>query len=212
MIAQANAPAPSPAFRMLVDFGPLAVFFAVSTFAPGPATFRMLAGTAAFMVAIIVAIGLSWVKTRHISPMLLISAFFVLVFGGLTLWFQNATFIKMKPTVVYLLFTAVLSYGLVTRKPLLQSLLGTAYPGLTERGWRLLTINWAVFFVAAAMLNELVWRIWSPGEDLSVWTGFKVWGMIPLTLIFAMGNVPMLLRHGLTTDAEIVDKALPPEG
>lgn len=212
MTTPANTPAPSPGFRMLVDFGPLAVFFAVSTFAPGPATFRMLAGTAAFMVTIIAAVLLSWIRTRHISPMLLISAFFVLVFGGLTLWFQNAAFIKMKPTIVYLLFSAVLAYGLIARRPLLQTLLGTAYPGLTERGWRLLTINWAVFFVAAAILNEVVWRIWSPGEDLSVWTGFKVWGMIPLTLIFAMGNVPMLLRHGLNTDAEIVDKALPPEG
>ena len=212
MTTDAKPAAPSTGLRMLIDFGPLAVFFAVSTFAPGPATFRMLAGTAAFMVAIFLALGLSWWKTRHVSPMLWISAFFVLVFGGLTLWFQNATFIKMKPTIVYLLFTTVLTCGLITRRPLLQTLLGTAYPGLTERGWRLLTMNWAVFFVAAAMLNEIVWRIWSPGEDLSVWTGFKVWGMIPLTLIFAMGNVPMLLRHGLTTDAEIVDKALPPEG
>jgi intracellular septation protein len=212
MTDTATSPAPSPGLRMLIDFGPLAVFFAVSTFAPGPATFRMLAGTAAFMVAIFAAIGLSWWKTRHVSPMLWISAFFVLVFGGLTLWFQNATYIKMKPTIVYLLFASALGYGLVTRRPLLQTLLGTAYPGLNERGWRLLTINWAVFFVFAAILNEIVWRVWSPGEDLSWWTGFKVWGMIPLTLLFAMGNIPMLLRHGLNTDAELVDKALPPEG
>jgi intracellular septation protein len=207
------ATAASPGFRMLIDFGPLAIFFLVNSFAPGPALAKMLAATAAFMAAIFVAMGLSWWKTRHISPMLWISGGFVLIFGTLTLWFHNGTFIKMKPTIVYSLFAVVLFYGVIARKPLLQALLGTAYPGLSERGWKLLTINWAVFFVFMAVLNEIVWRWSAPGpqDDLSFWAGFKLWGAIPLTLLFAMGNIPLLLRHGLKTDADIVEKALPPE-
>ena len=201
-------PAPTPGLRMLIDFGPLAVFFAVNSLMGGPQLMRMLVATAAFMVAIFVAMGLSLWKTRHVSPMLWISGALVLVFGGLTLWFRDETFIKVKPTLVYSMFAAVLAYGLITKKPLLQMLLESAYPGLTAKGWRLLTINWTVFFVAMAVLNEVVWRT----QTWDFWVGFKLWGVVPLTLIFAMGNIPMLLRHGLTTDREIVDKALPPEG
>jgi intracellular septation protein len=200
-------PAPSPGLRMLIDFGPLAVFFAVNTFMGGPQLMRMMVATAAFMVAIFVAMGISLWKTKHISPMLWISGALVLVFGGLTLWFHDETFIKVKPTIVYAMFAIVLAYGLITRRPLLQMLLESAYPGLTEKGWRLLTINWTVFFVAMAVLNEIVWRT----QSWDFWVGFKLWGVVPLTLIFAMGNIPMLLRNGLTTDREIVDKALPPE-
>lgn len=200
-------PAPAPGLRMLIDFGPLAVFFLVNSFMGGPQLARMMAATAAFMVAIFIAIGISLWRTKHVSPMLWISGALVLVFGGLTLWFHDETFIKVKPTIVYSMFAAVLAYGLITRKPLLQMLLESAYPGLTAKGWRLLTINWTVFFVAMAVLNEAVWRT----QTWDFWVGFKLWGVVPLTLIFAMGNIPMLLRHGLTTDREIVDKALPPE-
>ena len=203
----AGKPAPIPGLRMLIDFGPLAVFFAVNSLMGGPQLARMMAATAAFMVAIFIAIGISLWKTKHVSPMLWISGALVLVFGGLTLWFHDETFIKVKPTIVYSMFAAVLAYGLITRKPLLQMLLESAYPGLTAKGWRLLTINWTVFFVAMAVLNEVVWRT----QSWDFWVGFKLWGVVPLTLIFAMGNIPMLLRHGLTTDREIVDKALPPE-
>jgi intracellular septation protein len=201
-------PAPTPGLRMLIDFGPLAVFFLVNTLMSGPQITRILAATAAFMVAIFAAMALSLWKTRHISPMLWISGVLVLVFGGLTLWFHDETFIKVKPTIVYTMFAVVLAYGLVSGRPLLQMLLESAYPGLSERGWRLLTINWTIFFAAMAVLNELVWRT----QSWDFWVGFKLWGVVPLTLVFAMGNIPMLLRHGLNTDAEIVDKALPPEG
>lgn len=200
-------PAPTPGLRMLIDFGPLAVFFLVNTLMGGPQLTRILAATAAFMVAIFAAMGLSLWKTKHISPMLWISGVLVLVFGGLTLWFHDETFIKVKPTIVYSMFAVVLAYGLISGKPLLQMLLESAYPGLSERGWRLLTINWTIFFAAMAVLNELVWRT----QSWDFWVGFKLWGVVPLTLIFAMGNIPMLLRHGLNTDGEIVDKALPPE-
>jgi len=205
--SNSTKPAPTPGLRMLIDFGPLAVFFAVNSLMGGPQLARMMAATAAFMVAIFIAIGISLWKTKHVSPMLWISGALVLVFGGLTLWFHDETFIKVKPTIVYSMFAAVLAYGLITRKPLLQMLLESAYPGLTAKGWRLLTINWTIFFVAMAVLNEAVWRT----QSWDFWVGFKLWGVVPLTLIFAMGNIPMLLRHGLTTDREIVDKALPPE-
>lgn len=203
-------PQPAPGFRMLVDFGPLAVFFLVNTLMGGPQLARVLVATAAFMVAIFAAMALSLWKTRHISPMLWITGVLVLVFGGLTLWFHDETFIKVKPTIVYAMFAIVLIYGLVTGKPLLQTLLESAYPGLSERGWRLLTVNWACFFVAMAILNEIVWRT----QSWDFWVAFKLWGVVPMTMVFALLNIPMLMRHGLKLDdkAEAAERGLPPEG
>lgn len=196
-----------PGFRMLVDFGPLAVFFLVNTLAPGSQLSRILAATAAFMVAITIAMIASRVRAGHISPMLWISGCLVLVFGTLTLYFQNETFIKIKPTIVYTMFAVILGYGLITKRPLLQTLLETAYPGLSARGWHLLTINWTIFFVAMAVVNELVWRT----QSTDFWVAFKVWGVIPLTFVFAMLNVPMLMKHGLNAEKP-TDAPLPPEG
>lgn len=212
-MASSPRPAASPGLRMAIDFGPLVVFFLVNMFTPGPQLAKILAATAAFMVAMFVAMAVSWWKTRHISPMLWIAGAFVLVFGGLTLYFHDSTFIKMKPTVVYALFAIILGYGLATKKPLLQMLLETAYPGLSERGWRLLTINWTFFFLGMAVLNEIVWRTVAPGatDDLSSWAAFKLWGVIPLTLVFAVLNIPMLLKHGLQLEKP-EDTPIPPEG
>jgi intracellular septation protein len=137
--------------------------------------------------------------------MLWISAVLVLVLGSLTLYFHNEAFIKMKPTLVYLLFAVVLGYGLWSGKPLLELLLGQAYPGLSERGWRLLTINWTIFFVFMAVLNEIVWRTTST----TFWASYKLWGAIPLTLVFAIANVPMLMRHGLQL-GDPADEPIPP--
>jgi intracellular septation protein len=168
---------------------------------------RVICATAAFVLATIAAIVVSKVKLGSVSPMLWISGGLVVVFGGLTIWFHDPRFIQMKPTIVYATFAAVLTFGLVTGRPLLEGLLGTAYPGLTALGWRKLTRNWAVFFVAMACLNEAVWR----GTSWNFWVGFKLWGAIPLTLGFALANVPMLLRHGLQTGDGAVAKELPPE-
>lgn len=184
---------PSPGLRLALDYGPLIVFFAFNFLTPGPAIARIIAATGAFMVAMLGALAVSWWKTRHIPPMLLISGALVIVFGGLTLWFQDERFIKMKPSFVYAIFAATLGIGLATGRPLLQMLLESAYPGLTAAGWRKLTRNWALFFVFMAVLNEAVWRTTST----DFWVGFKLWGAIPLTLVFAMANVPMLMRHGL---------------
>lgn len=200
-------PAASPLVRMGIDYGPLIVFFLVNSFAPGPKLSRIFAATAAFMVTMGLAMAVSWWKTRHISPMLWISGALVLVFGGLTLYFHDESFIQIKPTIVYALFAIVLGYGLVTGRPLLQMLLETAYPGLSAKGWRLLTINWTGFFVAMAVLNEAMRRV----LDWDQWVTFKTWGVIPLTLVFAMLNIPMLLRHGLQLDKP-EDTPIPPEG
>lgn len=206
-------PAPSPLFRLAIDFGPLAVFFLVnglSSRLPLPPGFDALGGvllaTGAFMIATFVAMLVSQWRTGHISPMLWMSGALVLVFGGLTLYFHDATFIKVKPTIVYAMFAAVLAFGLATGRPLLQQLLEAAYPGLTEAGWRRLTINWMLFFVVMAVLNEAVWRT----QSWDFWVGYKLWGAMPLTLLFALANVPMLMRHGLTT-GEATEAALPPE-
>lgn len=191
-------PNPSTGLRMAIDYGPLAIFFAVNFLTPGPALARVLAATGAFMAATIVAMIVSRVKTGRVSAMLWMSGALVLVFGGLTLYFHDETFLKMKPTIVYAMFAAILAFGLATGRPLLQGLLGAAYPGLQARGWRKLTRNWALFFVFMAVLNEIVWR----STTWDVWVSFKLWGAVPMTLIFAMANVPMLMRHGLTLSDE----------
>jgi intracellular septation protein len=196
----------SPLLRMALDIGPLVVFFGVYLLAPSKLDLaRLMTATVAFMIAMGVALFVSWWKTRHISPMLWISAVLVLVLGSLTLYFHNEAFIKMKPTLVYLLFALVLGYGLWSGKPLLELLLGQAYPGLSERGWRLLTINWTIFFVFMAVLNEIVWRTTST----TFWASYKLWGAIPLTLVFAIANVPMLMRHGLQL-GDSADEPVPP--
>ena len=200
-------PAPSPLLRMGIDYGPLILFFIVNSFAPGPQIVRILTATATFMVAMFVAMGISWWKTRHVSPMLWIAGAVVLVFGSLTLYFRDETFIQIKPTIVYTMFAVILGYGLLTRKPLLQMLLEAAYPGLSEKGWRLLTINWTGFFAAMAVANEVARHmlVWDS------WVIFKTWVVIPTTFVFAMINIPMLLKHGLQLEKP-EDVPVPPEG
>jgi len=201
-----------PGLRLAIDIGPLAVFFLVNFLAPGPSLAKLLAATTCFMVASAVAMILSRWKAGHISPMLWVTGTLVLVFGGLTLYFHDATFIKMKPTVVYVTFASVLLFGLATDRPLLEQVLGAAYPGLRAKGWRQLTINWSIFFIFMAVLNEFVWRKTAPNptDNLTFWAGFKIWGAIPLTLVFAFANLPMLLKNGLNTEETLPE--VPPEG
>ncbi len=203
-------PPVSPLFRMALDYGPLLVFFIANLLASKiglPDMVDQLAqviiASTAFMIASVAAIIISKWKTGHVSPMLWLSAGLVVVFGALTLYFRDDTFIKMKPTIVYAMFSAILTFGVVTGRPLLQQLLETAYPGLSATGWRKLTVNWAIFFAFMAVLNEVVWR----HSSWDFWVGFKLWGAVPLTLIFAAANIPMLLRHGLQMEK---DAPLPP--
>lgn len=203
-------PPVSPLFRMALDYGPLLVFFVANLLASKiglpdmvDSLAQVIIASTAFMVASVAAIIVSKWKTGHISPMLWLSAGLVVVFGALTLYFRDDTFIKMKPTIVYAMFSAILTFGLVTGRPLLQQLLETAYPGLSAIGWRKLTLNWAIFFAFMAVLNEVVWR----HSTWDFWVGFKLWGAVPLTLVFAAANIPMLLRHGLQVEK---DAPLPP--
>ena len=205
MASNPKHPPVSPGLRLAIDIAPLAVFFVVNFISSGPQIARLLAATAAFMVASSIAMIVSRWKTGRISPMLWMTGTLVLVFGGATLYFHNETFIKIKPTFVYASFSAILAFGLATGRPLLQSLLESAYPGLTEQGWRKLTINWTIFFACMAVLNEAVWR----NSTTDFWVAFKLWGAIPLTMVFAIANVPMLMKHGLNTGQE---PPIPPEG
>ena len=191
---------PGPGAKLMIDLGPLAVFFIVNAWG------GIFAGTAAFMVAITAAMLISRLKYRHISPLLWFSAVMVLALGGLTLWLQNETFIKIKPTIYYVLVAALLAFGLATRRNLLKMVLGTAYPGLSERGWQLLARNWALFFAFMAVVNELVWR----NSSTDFWVGFKLWGFLPATFLFAIANVPMLMRHGLQLEKAKEEPPVPP--
>ncbi|WP_082467203.1 septation protein A [Sphingomonas sp. Leaf25] len=206
-----TAPKPaSPLFRMALDYGPLGVFFVANLLASKlslpdmvDSLAQVIIASIAFMIASLVSIIVSKWKTGHVSPMLWLSAGLVIVFGALTLYFRDDTFLKMKPTIVYAMFASILTFGVVTGRPLLQQMLETAYPGLSATGWRKLTVNWAGFFAFMAVLNEVVWR----HSSWDFWVGFKLWGAVPLTLLFAGANIPMLLRHGLQLEK---DAPLPP--
>ena len=189
---------PTGTARLLIDIGPLLVFFLVNFLAPVPSSLKIFVATGAFMAAMVVALLFAAIRYRYISPLLLFSGVMVIVLGGLTIWLHNETFIKIKPTIYYALVAALLGFGLLTGRPLLKLVLGSAYPGLEEEGWRKLTRNWAIFFAAMAVVNEAVWR----NSTTDFWIGFKLWGAIPATLLFAVANVPMLLRHGLTTEED----------
>ena len=193
-LAQKNEP--TGWSRIAIDVGPLLIFFVVNFLAPVPGSLKIFVATGAFMAAMMAALIYSAVRYRYISPLLLFSGVMVVVLGGLTIWLHNETFIKIKPTIYYTLVSALLAFGLATGRPLLKLVLGSAYPGLDETGWRKLTRNWALFFAAMAVVNETVWR----NSTTDFWIAFKLWGAIPATLLFAAANVPMLLRHGLAAD------------
>ena len=184
---------PQGAGRLLIDLGPLLIFFLTNFFAPVPSVMKIFVATGAFMVAMVVAMLFSAIRYHRISPLLWFSGIMVVILGGLTIWLHNETFIKMKPTIYYMLVAALLFFGLATDRPLLQRVLGSTYPGLSEEGWKKLTRNWALFFACMAALNEAVWR----NTSTDFWVGFKLWGALPLTFLFAAANIRMLMRHGL---------------
>jgi len=185
-------PAPlHPALKLVLDVGPLVLFFAAN------AKIGIYAATAVFMVAVIAALIVSYVMTRHIAIMPVVTAIIVLVFGGLTLVLHDATFIKVKPTIIYALFGGVLLGGLYFNKPLLGVVFDSLFH-LTDEGWRKLTWRWALFFVALAVANEIVWRNWST----DVWVDFKVFGVMPLTFVFAALQAPLIKKYAAEPVAE----------
>ncbi|HEX4894545.1 MAG TPA: septation protein A [Hyphomicrobiaceae bacterium] len=185
---------PSAGARLLVDIGPLLVFFVVNFMVDGPA--KIFVATGAFMAAMLAAMVFTQIRYGKISPLLLFSGVMVLVLGGITIWLHDDTFIKVKPTIYYLLVAGLLWFGMKTGRNFLKMVLGSAYPGLSDEGWMKLTRNWAWFFVVMAVLNEFIWRT----TTTDFWVGYKLWGAIPLTFLFAAANIPMLLKHGLNSE------------
>src|SRR5918999_6169397 len=174
----------NPLLKLALDLGPLLLFFLVN------AKLGIFWATGIFMVAVLVALVVSYALIRRLPAMAVVSAIIVVVFGGLTIALENETFIKLKPTIIYLLFAGLLFGGLILKKPLLEIVFDQMFH-LTDEGWRKLTVRWAVFFVFLAVLNEIVWRNFST----DFWVSFKVFGALPLTFIFAMLQVPLLNKY-----------------
>ncbi len=182
-------PATNPLVKLAIEAGPLAVFFITN------AKLGIFVATGAFMAAITVSLVTSWLLTRHLPPMALFTAVFVLIFGGLTIWLEDEIFIKLKPTIVNSLFAIILALGLAFRKLLLKHAFGDAIR-MTEEGWRAMTVRWIGFFAFLAIVNEVVWR----NVSTDTWVSFKVFGIMPLTLVFSMTLVPLMTRHQLPED------------
>ena len=174
-----------PALRVALDFGPLLLFFAANKL------FGIFTATAVFMAAIVVSMGVSRWRTGRISPMLWFTGVIVLISGGATLYLGDVSYIKMKPTIIYLLLASVLVFGLITRQPVLKLVLHDAFPAVDSEGWRKLTRNWALLFVALAIANEVARQMLTTDQ----WVNFKVWGVTAATFVFAIAQAPILLRH-----------------
>ncbi|USI73083.1 septation protein A [Sphingomonas morindae] len=203
-----HSKAASPLLRIVLDFGPILLFFLANAWAPVAEGQRVYVATGAFMAATVLAMIVSKLRLGQVSPMLWVSGAMVLVFGALTLWLRNDVFIKVKPTIYYVTVATILFVGLWRRRPTLKLVFGAAYPGLSERGWHLVSRNWAWFFVVMAIANEVAWRHLST----SAWIGYKLWGVLPATMLFALANVPMMMRHGLGGGAAEAVEESPPSG
>ena len=178
--------APHPLFKLATELGPLLIFFGVN------AKFHLFVATGAFMAAIVVALVVSYVVTRHVPVMALVTGVVVLVFGTLTLVMHDETFIKVKPTIIYCLFAGVLGGGLLFDRSYMAVLFDQVF-NLTPRGWRILTARWALFFLGMAILNEVIWRT----QSTNFWVAFKAFGVIPLTMAFAITQMPLIKRYHL---------------
>jgi intracellular septation protein len=171
-------------YKLLIDIGPLAVFFIFYTRS------GLQASILPFMVATVIAVLFSHILEKKIPIMPTVGAGIVLLFGGLTIYFDNEIFFKMKPTIINVLFAVILYGGILINKPLLKYLLGAALK-LEETGWKILTQRWIGFFIALAVLNEIVWRT----QSTDVWVSFKVFGILPITFIFTMTQFPLIKKY-----------------
>ena len=177
---------PHPLFKLATELGPLIVFFVAN------AKSNLFIATGAFMVAVVAAMVASYVVTRHVPVMAIVTAVVVIVFGALTLILHDETFIKMKPTIVYTLFAATLGGGLLFGRSFIAIMFDQMF-NLTHHGWRILTLRWALWFFAMAVLNEIIWRT----QTTDFWVAFKVFGMVPLTMLFAVTQMPLVKRYHL---------------
>jgi intracellular septation protein len=186
MTETSEKPKLNPYLKLVLDIGPLLLFFVANS------RLGIFAGTAVFMVAVVVALGISYAMTRHWPVMPVVSAVIVLVFGGLTLFLHDETFIKVKPTIIYALFGCALLVGYFFDKPLLEIVFDSVFH-ITDEGWRKLTLRGAAFFLFLAVLNEVVWRT----QSTDFWVNAKVFGFMPLTFIFGALQVPLLMKYAI---------------
>jgi len=170
--------------RLILDLGPLFVFFLAFEFG------GIYVATGIFMAAVLAALAIGWHLEKRLSPIPLVTAVLVVIFGGLTLYLRNDVFIKMKPTVLYTIFGATLLGGLFFNRLFIKYVFTEAFE-LTEKGWRGLTWRWGVFFLMLAALNEVIWR----NTSTATWVSFKVWGIMSLIFLFALAQTPFLLKH-----------------
>jgi intracellular septation protein len=177
---------PHPVFKLATELGPLIVFFVAN------AKFNLFVATGAFMVAIVAAMIASYVVVRHVPMIAIVTAVIVLVFGTLTLVLHDETFIKVKPTIIYGLFAAILGGGLLFGRSFIAILFNQMF-NLTPKGWRILTMRWSLFFLGMAVLNEVIWRT----QSTDFWVAFKAFGAIPLTMVFAISQMPVVKRYHL---------------
>lgn len=192
-------PATKGYWALIVDYAPLLAFFLAFKLT------GVFTATAVFMATMVLALVVSRWKLGRISPMLWLSAILILGFGALTIWLHDPKFIQMKPTIIYALLAALLLGGLLLGKPVLRYVLERGFEGLNDAGWRILTRNWGLFFVAMAVLNEALRQTLS----FDRWLTVKVWALPALSIAFALANAPVLIRHGLGTDNAAPK---PPEG
>ena len=171
-------------YKLLIDIGPLAVFFIFYTRS------GLQASILPFMVATVIAVLFSYILEKKIPIMPTVGAGIVLLFGGLTIYFDNDVFFKMKPTIINVLFAVILYGGILINKPLLKYLLGAALK-LEEACWKILTQRWIGFFISLAVLNEIVWRT----QSTDIWVNFKVFGILPITFIFTMTQFPLIKKY-----------------
>src|SRR6201992_4321248 len=175
---------PHTLIKLATELGTLIVFFVFN------AKYHLFVATGAFMVAVVAAIVASYVVTRHVPMMAIVTGIIVLIFGTLTLVLHDETFIKVKPTIIYGLFAAVLGGGLLFGRSFIAIMFDQMF-NLTPQGWRRLTLRWALFFFALAILNEAVWRT----QTTDFWVNFKVFGVTPLTMLFALTQIPWIKRY-----------------
>ena len=191
----------APLLKIALELGPLVTFFIANTRGDYLIdNFEAFAGfgepiflaTAAFMVAFFISLTVTYALVRKLPIMPMVSGVVVLIFGGLTLYLQDDLFIKLKPTIVNVMFGSVLLVGLMFQKPLLEYVFADAFK-LHHEGWVKLSFRWGIFFFFLALLNEITWRNFST----DFWVAFKVWGVFPITMVFTMFQLPLLKRYGI---------------